>query len=111
VQHRQEADASAEVPRRRRDLQGGFGRRLEEQVVDYRLVLIGHVAERRRQRVYDVKIRHRQQLGLALSQPLASRRALALRAMPIAAANGRSPLAALWAKLLMGSWQAVGRLT
>ena len=34
---------------------------------------------------HDVEVRHRQQLGLARRQPLAGRRAPALRAMPVAA--------------------------
>ena len=39
----------------------------------------------RRQREHHVEVRHRQQLGLALGQPFLRRRALALRAMPVAA--------------------------
>jgi hypothetical protein len=35
--------------------------------------LIGHTAQLARQRVDDVKIRNRQQLGLALGEPLARR--------------------------------------
>src|SRR3954453_4313246 len=38
-----------------------------------------------RQRVHDVKVRHRQQLRFAVGQPSACRRALTLRAMPVAA--------------------------
>ncbi len=39
---------------------------------------------RRRQREHDVIVRHGQQIGLALGEPLLRRGALALRAMPIA---------------------------
>ena len=63
----------------------GLGRRLHEQVVDHALVLIGDVAQLGRQRVDDMEVADRQQLGLALGEPLARRRALALRAMPVAA--------------------------
>ena len=52
-----------------------------------RLVLIGDVANRRRQGKDHVVIWDRPELGLSLGQPAPRRRALALRAMPIAAAN------------------------
>src|SRR5271155_6086388 len=52
-------------------------------------------------------VRHRQQIGLARGQPVLCRRALALGTMPVAAANGKFPLAALWARFVMGSWRAV----
>ena len=39
------------------------------------------------QREHDVEVRHRQQLGLALGEPLLGGGALALRAMPVAAAS------------------------
>ena len=58
------------------------------------------------QRVDDVEVWHREQLGFPLFQPLPRRRALALRAMPVAAANGKRPLPALWANFVMGSWRA-----
>src|SRR6202011_524627 len=50
------------------------------------LVLVGDVADRRRQREDHMVIWGGQQLGLALGQPSPRRRALALRAMPIATA-------------------------
>src|ERR1700720_4431569 len=50
------------------------------------LVVVGDVADRRRQREDHMVIRGGQQLGLALGQPSPRRRALAFRAMPIAAA-------------------------
>ena len=46
VQHRHEADASAEMPGRGRDLECGLGRGFEQQVVDHRLVLIGDVGDK-----------------------------------------------------------------
>src|SRR5207302_538454 len=48
-------------------------------------VLVGDVSDRRRQRVDDVKVRDREQLGLALGKPLACCRTLTLRAVPVAA--------------------------
>ena len=48
-----------------------LGRRLHQQVVDDALVLVGDVTQFARQRVDDVKVRHRQQLGFAVGEPLA----------------------------------------
>jgi hypothetical protein len=45
VQHRHEADASAEMRGIRHDRDRGLGRGFEQQVVDHRLVLIGDVAD------------------------------------------------------------------
>ena len=102
VQHRHEADASAEMLGIGRDRERGLGRGFEQQVVDHRLVLIGDVGDRRRQRVHHMKVRHRQQLGLALGQPLACGCALALGAVPVAAAvvgdDGVSALVVLAAR-------------
>ncbi len=60
--------------------------RLEQQVVDHALVLVGDVGDLGRQREHDVEVGDGQQLGLACCQPLPRRRALALRAVPVAAA-------------------------
>src|SRR5713101_60946 len=100
VQDRGEADAGAEVLRVGGDGDERLGRGLEQDVVDHGLVLVGDVGDRRRQREHDVIVRHGQQLGFALGQPLLCRRALALRTMPIAAgvvgdARVRTLLAAL----------------
>ena len=57
----------------------GFRRR------SHALVLVGDVAEFGRQRVDDMEILDRQQLGLALGEPPARGSALALGAMPVAA--------------------------
>jgi hypothetical protein len=109
VQHGGQPDASAEVLRIGRDGDEGLGRSLEQDVVDRGLVLVGDVADWRRQREHDVIIGHRQQVGFALGEPLLGSGALALRAMPVAAANGRRPLAALWANPVMGSWRRLDR--
>jgi hypothetical protein len=55
---------------------------------------------------HDMEVRHRQQFGLALGEPIGARQTLALRAVPVATRNGRSPLPALWADPVMGSWRA-----
>jgi hypothetical protein len=86
VQHRHEADASAEMLGISRDRERGLGRGFEQQVVDHGLVLIGDVGDWCRQCVHHMKVRHRQQLGLAFGQPLACSSALTLGAMPVAAA-------------------------
>ena len=57
----------------------------------------------------DVIVGYRQQFGLTCLEPLGTRRDLALRAMPVAAGNGRRPLAALWANPVMGSWRRLDR--
>ena len=85
VQDGQDADAGAEVLGVGRDRDQRLGRGLEQQIVDHGLVLVGDVGDGRRQREHHVIVRHRQQLGLALGQPFLRRRALALRAMPVAA--------------------------
>ena len=85
MEHRGDADAGAEMLGVGRDGGQGLGRGLEQQVVDDGLVLVGDVGDGRRQREHDMKVRHRQQLGLARGQPVLCRRALALRAMPVAA--------------------------
>ena len=58
---------------------------LNSEIVDDGLVLVGDVGDGRRQREHDMIVRHRQQIGLARGQPVLCRRALALRAMPVAA--------------------------
>src|SRR4029077_16406357 len=50
-----------------------------------RLVRVGDGTQLARQRVDDVKIRHRQELRFSVGEPSARRRALTLWAMPVAA--------------------------
>ena len=106
VQDGGEADAPAQMLRIIGDggecLRGGP----EQEVVDGGLVVAGDGADRSRQGEDDVVIGNRQKLGLAVFEPLPRRGGLALRAMPVAAGNGRRPLPALWAKFVMGSQQA-----
>jgi hypothetical protein len=85
VQHGGDANAGAEVLRIGGDRQHGLGRDLEQEIVDHGLVLVGDVGNDRRQREHHVIVRHRQQLGLAVGEPLLGGGALALRAMPVTA--------------------------
>jgi hypothetical protein len=106
MQHGSEADARAQMLGIGGDRRQRLGGGLEQEVVDGGLVVEGDGADRGRQAEDDVIIGNRQQLGLAIGEPLARRRALTLRAMPIAAGNGRRPFPALWAHSVMGSWRA-----
>jgi hypothetical protein len=100
VQHRGDADPGAEVLRVGGDSQHRLRCRLEQQVVDERLVLERDVGDLGRQREHDMEVADRQQVGLALGQPRPCGRALALRAVPVAAGVvGDPPLAAVLASL------------
>jgi hypothetical protein len=103
VQHGSYADPGAEPALVGSNRERCFGGSLKQNVIDDRLIGVGEIRNRGRQRVDDVEVGYRQKLGLALLEPVACRRALALGAVPVAAANGRRPLAALWAKPVMGS--------
>ena len=85
VQHGGEADARAEMLR----VGGDGGQRLgggpEQEVVDGGLVLERDGADRGRQGEDDVIVGNRQELGLAVFEPLPRRGGLALRAVAIAA--------------------------
>ena len=80
-----EPDAGAEVLGVGCDGDQGLGGGFEQQAIDDGLVLIGDVGDWCRQTEDDVEIRHRQEFGLAVGQPLLGRGGLALRAMPVAA--------------------------
>jgi hypothetical protein len=69
-----------------RDGQHRLRRGLEQQIVDHGLVLIGDVANRRRQGEDNEEVGNRKQFGFARRHPQACCRALALRAVPVAAA-------------------------
>src|SRR5580700_4397195 len=82
VQHGGYADPCTQVFWIGRDRDHRLGRCLEQDIVDDSLVLIRDVRDRAGQRVDDVEVWRREQLGFPLFQPLPRRRALALRAMP-----------------------------
>src|SRR5215831_4989772 len=86
VQYRGDAYAGAEMPGVRGDGEHRLCRSREQEAVDHRLVVVGDVADRRRQREDDMEIGHREQLGLARRHPCARRRALALGTVAVAAA-------------------------
>ena len=110
VEHGGDADARAQMLGVRRDRHHRLGRGPEQQIVDDRLVLPGNVGDLGRQREDDMEVADWQQVGLAFGQPDAGSGALALRAVPVAAGNGRRPLPALWANPVMGSWRRVDRI-
>jgi len=86
VQNGDHAAFGAEVAGIGTDEANGLRRRLEQDVVDDRLVLQGDGRDRRRHGEDDVEVRHRQQVGTAIGDPLGARQALALRAVPVATA-------------------------
>ena len=60
-----------------------LSRRLEQGVVDERLVLEGDCRERRRHGEDDVEIGNRQKLGAAIGEPLRARQPLTLGTVPV----------------------------
>ncbi len=73
-------------------------RRLEQQIIDHRLVLEGDVGDLGWQREDHMEVTHGQQIGLAFGKPDARRGALALRAVPVAATViGDPPVPAVFA--------------
>jgi hypothetical protein len=81
VQHGGEPDARPEVLGVGGDGDQGLGSGLEQQIIDDRLVLIGDVGDRGRQGEDDMEIRHGQEFGLAVGQPLPGSGGLALWAV------------------------------
>src|SRR6516164_1155647 len=86
VQHRGDADASAEMLLVGRDGEHGLCRGGEQEVVDHRLVLVGDIADCRGQCEDDVEVWHGQQFRRPRRHPFTRRRTLALRAVAVAAA-------------------------
>jgi hypothetical protein len=85
MEHRDGADLGTQMLGIGGDQVQGLGHRLEQQAVDKLLVMESDLANWRRQGEHEVEIGHRQQLGLALGQPLGGRRRLTLRTVPVAA--------------------------
>ena len=71
MQHGRDTDPRAEALGIGSYGERGLGRRLHQQVVDQALVLVGDVTQLARQRVDDMKVRYRQELRMAIGQPLA----------------------------------------
>jgi hypothetical protein len=85
VEHGGDADPGAQVFWIGGDGERGLGTRLEQQVVDHALVLIGDLGDPRWQGEDQVEVSDGQQFGLAIGQPAPGRRALAFGAVAIAA--------------------------
>ena len=108
VQDGSDADVGAEVLPISGNRGEGLGRSFKQQCIDLGLVLLGHRADRGRNREYHVKIPHRQKLGFARCKPCHRSRPLAFWAMPIPAgiigdACVRTVLAALYMTAERGS--------
>jgi hypothetical protein len=85
VQHRDHADLGAQMLGIGGDGAHRLGCRLEQDVVDDRLVLQRDRRDRRGHREHHVEVGDRQQFGLPVGQPLRAGQSLALGAMPVAA--------------------------
>ena len=100
VQHGDEADLGAQVLGVGSERAQGLRRRLEQHVVQQRLVLIGDGLDGLWHREHDVEVFDRQQFGVAILQPLRTRQRLALRAVAVAAAVERDALVTAGVALL-----------
>jgi hypothetical protein len=85
VKQRHHADLGAQMLGVRGDRAQRLGRRLEQKVVDHRLVVEGDLGGRRGQGEDDVEVLRGEQVGLPIGEPVRSREALTLRAMAVAA--------------------------
>jgi len=63
VEHGGDADAGAQVLGVGGDGEGGLGRRLEQEIVDHGLVVVGDIGDRTRQGKHHVEVGHGQQFG------------------------------------------------
>ena len=84
VQHRSEADLGSQMLGIGGDNEQRLCGRLEQDVADDRLVLVGDRSDRRRHGEHDMVIGNRQQFGLPIGQPLLRRDTLAFGAMAVA---------------------------
>jgi hypothetical protein len=85
VQDGDQPDLGAQMPGIGSDDAQRLGGCREEDAVDDGLIVERDLGDRRRHRKDDVEVRHRQQLGLSVGQPLSAGEPLALRAVPVAA--------------------------
>jgi len=82
----------------RRDRQHRLRCRLEQQIIDQRLIVERYAGDLCRQREHDVEVSHRQQVGFPMGEPCTCGRALAPGTVPVAAAViGDPPLPAVLA--------------
>jgi hypothetical protein len=85
VQDGDQPDLGAEMPGIGSDDAQRLGGCGEQDAIDDGLIVESDLGDRRRHSEDDVEVRHRQQLGLSVGQPLGTRQPLALRAVPVAA--------------------------
>jgi hypothetical protein len=85
VQHRGHADRGPEMLGIGGDCLHSLGRRPKQDIVDDRLVLQRDAGDRGRHGEHDVEVGNRQQLALAIGEPLGAGETLALRTVPVAA--------------------------
>jgi hypothetical protein len=104
VQHRGHADRGPEMLGIGGDGLHRLGRRAKQDVIDDRLVLQRNAGDRRRHSEHDMEVRNRQQVALAIREPLGAGETLALRAVPVAAGIvGNAGLTAILAALDMAA--------
>src|SRR5919109_1119331 len=89
VKYGEETEPGSQMLRVGPDRNQSLGGGAEENAVHHSLVLKGDRGNLFRHREYDVKVRHLQEFGLAVLDPLRASQALALRAVPVAAAVER----------------------
>src|SRR3954453_13213455 len=92
MEHREEADLSAQMPGVGRDRAQGLGRRAEQDAVDDLLVLVSDGGDFLRYREDDVEVLGVEDLGAAILQPFGTGQRLAFRAVPVPAAVVRDAL-------------------
>src|ERR1700730_13681057 len=85
VQDGHQPDLGAEMPGIGSDDAQRLGGGREQDAIDDGLTVEWDLGDRGRHSEDDVQVRHRQQLGSSVGQPLSTRQPLALRAMPVAA--------------------------
>lgn len=104
VQNADHPGLSAKVLEIRANDTDRFCRRLEKDIVDDSLVLECHGADGGWHCEHDMEIRHRQQIGFAIGEPLGTRQALALWAVSVTATGvGDAEQAAVIAPLDMAA--------
>src|SRR5271166_1324912 len=105
VEHREESDLRPQMLGIGRNGAQCLAGRPKQNVVDDVLILKGNDCDWLRHSEDHMEILGLEKLGSTIIQPLDASQRLAFWAVAISAANGRRPLAALWANSVMGSWR------
>ena len=95
VEHGEETDLRAQMPRIGGDGAQGLCGSVEENVVDHGFVLVSDGGNLLRNGKDDVEVRAVEKLGLALLDPLGPCQGLALGALPVAAGYGEISITSL----------------